>query len=116
MLSEQILRFKQSINFPIFATGFSIISIPHKTFVMQNDASSSNEQPNKGERLTPKELFKKHLKDPNHHVTDDELRNLKVGVEAEDEVQVNSESDVRKDEVQSFPDTDALPNPYNVLK
>lgn len=82
---------------------------------MQND-TSSNDQQIKGERLTPKELFKKHVKDPNHHVTDEELRNLKVGASAEDEAQVTKESEDIKEEIENFPDNDALPNPYEVLR
>lgn len=33
-----------------------------------------------GRKLTPKELIKKHILDPNHNVTDEELNALQVGV------------------------------------
>lgn len=71
---------------------------------------------NKAESLTPAELFKKHLKDPSHHVTDEELRNLKVGTDAEDEEQVIKESNDIKEEIEHLPDNDSLPNPYEILE
>ncbi len=83
---------------------------------MPTDASSSTNKPKKAERLTPKELIEKHLKDPNHHVTDEELRNLKVGTEAENEADLNAAAESRKDEIDGLPDNDTLPNPYQVLK
>ena len=81
---------------------------------MENETFSPNGQ--KGESLTPKELFKKHLRDPNHHVTDEELMNLKVGADAEDETKISVESKNRKSEVENLSDSDTLPNPYNVVK
>jgi hypothetical protein len=82
---------------------------------MQSDTSKGKVQ-NEDGRLTPKELFQKHLKDPNHHVTDEELWNLKVGADAEDETEVEKESEIKKEKMDSIPHNDALPNPYEVLK
>jgi hypothetical protein len=82
---------------------------------MKNDPSSSKAGQKKSQRLTPAELIRKHLKDPNHHVTDEELSNLKVGVEAEDDQMVSEESKKVEEEVESLPDNDSLPNPYQVL-
>lgn len=82
---------------------------------MKNNTSSPGKEQNTVESLTPAELFKKHLKDPNHHVTDEELRNLKVGVDAEDEEQVIEESSDIEEEIDHLPDNTSLPNPYEVL-
>jgi hypothetical protein len=81
---------------------------------MQNGTSLPEQ--NKGEGLTPKELIKKHLQDPNHKVTDEELKNLKVGSDAEDTTTINNEADALAEEVDDRTDSDALPNPYNVLR
>jgi len=71
---------------------------------------------NKDKGLTPRELFQKHVKDPEHHVTDEELRSLKVGDEAESEITIEKEADTKKDEIKSVPNNGTLPNPYDVLK
>jgi hypothetical protein len=82
---------------------------------MQSD-TSNEKLPNEEGRLTPKELVQKHLKDPHHKVTDEELWNLKVGADAEDETKVQKESEIKKEKIDSLPHNDALPNPYEVLK
>ena len=82
---------------------------------MENGSSSLQEN-KKGESLTPKELMKKHLQDPNHQVTDEELMNLKVGSDAEDEALVDKEADARSGEIDDLPDNDTLPNLYTVLR
>ena len=40
---------------------------------------------NSNEALTPAELIKKHMSNPNHKITEDEMKNLKIGNDAEDE-------------------------------
>ena len=46
-------------------------------------------QENVGEALTPAELIKKHNSNPKHIITEDEMRNLKVGDDAEDDNELN---------------------------
>lgn len=47
---------------------------------MYNQFSNPVNTPAEGARLTPHELIKKHILDPNHTVTDEELNELQVGV------------------------------------
>jgi hypothetical protein len=81
---------------------------------MENN-NLSTEETNKDENLTPAELMKKHMKDPNHVVTEDELRKVKVGGDAEDDIEVAKEADAKKDELDHLPHSDDLPNPYSIL-
>ena len=81
---------------------------------MQNNPSSNDRQ-NEAESLSPDELLHRHLKDPNHQVTDEELRNLKVGADAEDENEVSKAADKIKEEIQQDGNNDSLPNPYTVV-
>ena len=76
---------------------------------------SANEESGEVESLSPKELMRKHLNDPNHQVTDEELRNVKVGVDAEDEQQVIEGSEKIKEKINTTPDNTSLPNPYSVI-
>ncbi|HEX8459984.1 MAG TPA: hypothetical protein VF623_01085 [Segetibacter sp.] len=78
---------------------------------MENVKLSSNP----GEGLTPKELIKKHLKDPNHHVTDEEMMNLKVGSAAEEASSIDSQTGILKDKIENKSDKDSLPNLFKVL-
>ncbi|MDB5249716.1 MAG: hypothetical protein JWQ40_4110 [Segetibacter sp.] len=48
--------------------------------------------------LTPAELIRKHNADPKHVITADEIKNLKVGKEAEDEKELNREIDDKEAE------------------
>lgn len=82
---------------------------------MENSNPSSREEKNKSDKLTPHELLQKHSNDPNHIVTDVELKNLKVGAEAEDKSEVIKETDEKDDEIENLPHNDSLPNPYEVL-
>lgn len=82
---------------------------------MENNNPSSREEKNKDDKLTPHELFEKHSQDTNHVVTEEELKNLKVGSEAEDENEVSKETDKKDDEIESLPGNDSLPNSFNIL-
>lgn len=82
---------------------------------MENSNPSSRKEKNKDDKLTPHELFKKHSQDPDHVVTEEELKNLKVGSEAEDESEVSRETKEKDDEIESLPNNDGLPNPFNIL-
>lgn len=41
------------------------------------------------ERLTPKDLVRKHIADPTHKITEEEFNNLIVGVFASETLQLN---------------------------
>ena len=82
---------------------------------MENSNSTSNEVKKNDESLTPNELMKMHMKDPNHVVTEDELRKMKVGADAEDNKEVAKETDAKKDELDHLPHNDDLPNPFSIL-
>ena len=73
-----------------------------------------NSEKGSDQRLTAAELVRKHLKDPNHVVTDEELQNVKVGSEAE--VDESKEVDKLEEEIEAVPKVDSVPNPYSVLK
>lgn len=82
---------------------------------MQNDNPSSKEETKREESLTPAQLIKKHMQDPKHVVTDDELKKVKVGNDAEDEKKVSKETNAKKEELDNLPHNDSLPNPYSIL-
>ena len=82
---------------------------------MEKSNPSSDEETKKDESLTPAELMKKHMKDPNHVVTEDELRKVKVGDDGEDVKQIEKEVDAKKDELDHLPHNDDLPNPFSIL-
>lgn len=82
---------------------------------MQKINNPTGEDPNKSEKLTTHQLYQKHSNDPNLVVTEEELKNLNVGTEAEDEKQVGKETDENEDEIKDLPHNDNLPNPYEVL-
>ncbi len=50
-------------------------------------------------RMTPGDLVRKHIMDRNHVVTEEEIWNLKVGVDAEDNYQVKVQVDKFVDEI-----------------
>ena len=64
------------------------------------------------ESLTPKELTRKHLKDPKHIISDEEMKNLKTNPEADKELHQKEEGklDELKNETGKHP-----PNPYDIL-
>ena len=82
---------------------------------MQDGIFSANEK-SKEKGLTPKELIKKHLQDPNHKVTDEELMSLKVGSAAEDQDELKKEALVIEEETKNRSATETLRNPYKVLR
>jgi hypothetical protein len=50
------------------------------------------------EALTPSELIKKHNSNPKHIITENEMRNLKVGDDAEDNKELNREIEEKEAE------------------
>lgn len=82
---------------------------------MEKFNPTSEEDKSSAKQLTPHELLEIHLKDADHVVTDDELKNLKVGSSAED-MDVIKEIEAKEDEIKSDPQHDSPPNPYDVLK
>lgn len=81
---------------------------------MKKETSLSAEPINKS--MTAAELTQKHLKDPNHHVTDEELRNVKVGIEAEDEDDVSNDSNQLEQEIERLHDQENIPNPFRIIE
>jgi len=75
-----------------------------------------NEQPGKNARFTPAELIKIHIKDPNHVVTEEEMKKLVVGDEALNTNELSKDATEKKEELDHLPNSDKLPNPYNVLR
>lgn len=63
-------------------------------------------------KLTPKELIEKELKEPNHHITDEELKNLKVGADADEDIEKKEQE--KLDEIKSETGKKP-PNPYSIL-
>jgi hypothetical protein len=64
------------------------------------------------EALTPAELIKKHNSNPNHIITENEMRNLKVGNDAEDNKELNRE--IEEKEAEDNCDNHEN-NPYDIL-
>lgn len=64
--------------------------------------------------LTPGELIKKHIHDQNHVVTDEELQQVKVGVDAVDESEVKKREKELEEGIEELKEKHA-PNPYDVL-
>ncbi len=56
---------------------------------MKNNNLSTNRE-NDNEALTPAELIKKHNANPNHIISDSEMKNLKVGDNAEDDTELKN--------------------------
>jgi len=75
----------------------------------------SNNEPESNNKVTPAKLIKKHMKDPNHVVTEDELKKVVVGEEALETSKFDKEAEDKKDEVEHLPHNDDLPNPYSIL-
>ena len=63
-------------------------------------------------KLTPKELMEKKLKGPNHHISDEELKNLKAGADADEDIEKKEQEKFNeiKSETGKKP-----PNPYSIL-
>jgi len=80
--------------------------------------TTSPESPKKeinDEKLTPEELMKKHLTDPNHVITDDEFAKLKVGIDAEDETEINKEVEEKSEERENPQRGHAVPDTYGII-
>jgi hypothetical protein len=67
------------------------------------------------ENLTAEELVNKHIRDRSHVITDEEMRNLTVGEEADDQTLIDVETKRREKEIKNESPEDNLPNPFNVL-
>lgn len=63
-------------------------------------------------QLTPAELIKKHMKDPQSFISEEEMKNLDVGPEADKNIEQKEEEKLEelKKEAGKHP-----PNPYNIL-
>jgi ribosome biogenesis SPOUT family RNA methylase Rps3 len=67
-------------------------------------ANNSNTRVPKKETI--RELASRHLKDPNHTTTDEEIRNAKVVIDG---------TDLEDDEMLFETNSTTVPNPYNVV-
>jgi len=79
---------------------------------MEDSNSSLDNQNKKQEKLTPAELVKKHMENPDNPITEEEMKNLKTGPEADEDL-IKKEEDKYKEvkrETGKHP-----PNPYDVL-
>lgn len=65
--------------------------------------------------LTPQELVEKHIKDASHKITDDEMKRLKVGAEAESEEELQKEIENKIEEIDFLPGNDSMPDAYEIL-
>lgn len=74
----------------------------------------ANTPKKKAPKVTPHDLVRKHIEDPDHVITDEEMQNLSVGTAAEDYAEVNKEVEEIDEELKHLRDSD-LPNPYAVL-
>lgn len=54
---------------------------------------NTDKDDDKNDQMTPDELVKKHMREPEHHVTDEEMENLVVGVEQEDTDEEKTDGD-----------------------
>lgn len=75
----------------------------------------ANEQSGNNTKHTAAELVKKHMKDPNHVVTESDLKELVVGDEAVTKNELSKEEHEKKDELDNLPHNDDLPNPFSIL-
>jgi len=75
----------------------------------------ANEKSGNNTKHTPAELVKKHIKDPSHVVTEEELKELVVGDDAVTKKELTKEENEKKDELDNLPHNDDLPNPFSIL-
>jgi hypothetical protein len=69
----------------------------------------------KSENITPGELVKKHIKDPNHVITDDELANVKVGEEGETDSEFKKEIADKEEELENLNHKKDGTSSYDIL-
>ncbi len=82
---------------------------------MKNINQSSKEEKKQGKKLTPRELVNKLLQDPDHTITDEDIKNLKTGPKAESKPERKKQLRNKLDELKSKSGDDKLINPYEVL-
>lgn len=74
--------------------------------------SQKNKPETSDNKLTPRQLIHKHIQDPEHHITDEELKNLKIGPEADENIEkevTEKLEEIKKEKGKDFP------NPYKIL-
>jgi hypothetical protein len=67
----------------------------------------------KNKSLTPSELVKKHISDPSHVITDEELKKVKVGIT--DEGRADEKMFTSGKEINTPIHKEAITNPYDLL-
>jgi hypothetical protein len=85
--------------------------------IPNNDPTGKNEQ--RSQELDAKELIRKHIEDPEHEITDDDIRNLKpaihndpptIGAEAMSRIAEIEEDEDEDDEDEDFDESDVEDN------
>ena len=80
---------------------------------MQDKKQNPQNEEKKDEELTPHQLANKHLEDKDHVITDEEIRNTKIGkMEPEEEAKLKKELD-ELDEIEKKHKN--YTNPYDIL-
>lgn len=79
---------------------------------MEDNNSSTNEQKQNQDKQTPHDLFKKHLSDPSHNLTEEEMKNLETKPEADPDFERKEKE--KLDELTKEIGKHPL-NPYDIL-
>jgi hypothetical protein len=79
---------------------------------MENNNLSANEPNKNQDKQTPDDLVKKHLSDPTHKITEEEMENLETKPEADPDFEKKEKDKLEelKNEVGKHP-----LNPYDIL-
>ena len=81
---------------------------------MKNINQSSKEKKQE-KKLTSRELINKLLQDPQHTISDEEIKNLKTGPEAETKSEREKQIASKLEEFKTNSGKNKLINPYNIL-
>ena len=73
----------------------------------------NNNEENKEEHFTSHDLFRKHMADEHHQITDEDLKKIDIDAEVEDEIkQADDELDQIEENEEKKKD---FPNPYDII-
>ena len=78
---------------------------------MKSEASNPKKVSSK-KKLTPRELLNKRIENPDYHITNEDMKNQKIGADAEENIEEEEKEkfDELKNETGKKP-----PNPYDIL-
>lgn len=82
---------------------------------MKNLSPSAKEQTGSPKPMTPKELIDIHLKDPGHVITEDEIKNVTVGVQGEQKSKRKMLTKIKSEELDAESKNDHTITPYDIL-